>query len=181
MPRICLHALGSSGRSIVLQTHGGNDIPNQIGLEPEPRHLAKYKAIFDRHKIGWVERKPPSGVYNCVGHVWACRRTSVFDDLERHLRTIFDDDKYRLVSWPDERLFVGDLVTYWVSVGDNKTFLHVGIVVELRKIIEGSTELPWILSKWDDTSGEVLHHYQDHPLPEGAKAEFWTDRIIPEA
>ena len=154
-----LRLLGSTSRSIELQTHLGNDIVNEVGLEPEQIHIDKYNSLLNRFRLNWTQRKPPVGVYNCMGHVWACRRTSVYDDLERQLGTIFADDGYRIVGWPNERLFIGDLVTYWGSAGSSRMFYHVGIVSELRSSLGGSSVIPWILSKWDDTSGEVLHHY----------------------
>src|SRR5437660_1268307 len=77
-------------RSIVLQTRRGREIKNVIDVEPEHYHVQKYQLLLRKHPR-WKERKPPAGGYNCVGHVWASRRTGVFDDLEDQLSVIFDD------------------------------------------------------------------------------------------
>jgi hypothetical protein len=175
--------LGKTTRSIVLQTHVGRSIENEIEMEPEFRHINKYNSIFAKHSSnwstpGWVERKPPCGVYNCVGHVWASRRTSVFTpDIEAKISFIFQDDGYRVVNWPSEPLCIGDLGTYWESAKSRRGFYHVGVITELRKgLSEQSPPIPWLLSKWDGTSGEVFHQYLDHPLPKEVEVEFWTDR-----
>jgi hypothetical protein len=54
--------------------------------------------------------------------------------------------------------------------------LHVGLICELRSLVQGGTKIPWILSKWDDTLGEVFHHFMDVPWPEDFSVAFWTDR-----
>jgi hypothetical protein len=49
-------------------------------------------------------------------------------------------------------------------------------------MVEGVTEesprIPWVLSKLDSTSGEVLHHFNDVTFIEGVEhlVIFWTDR-----
>ena len=171
--------LGPTGRSIVLQTHRGRPIENEIALEPDERLIKKYNDLSKEHRFWW-ERKPPSGVYNCVGHVWASRRTAVYaPDIETKILRIFEDDGYRVVDWPGESLAPGDLATYWESARGHKGFWHVGIVSEIRQgLVGGSQPAPWILSKWDDASGEVLHYYKDCPFSPEIEAEFWTDRPL---
>ncbi|HWE36572.1 MAG TPA: hypothetical protein VG406_08400 [Isosphaeraceae bacterium] len=169
--------LGPTRRSIALQTHRGSDIKNEIAPGPEERHVRKYRLLFERFRPRWTERKPPSGAYNCVGHVWACRRTAVFDDLERQITVICRADGYRAIDRLREPLAVGDLATYWEAARGHRTFWHVGVISELRPgLAAGSPPIPYVLSKWDDTSGEVLHNYADHPFPDGIEVEFWTDR-----
>ncbi len=109
-------------RSIVLQTRRGREIKNVIDVDPEYHHLEKYRLVFQKHPR-WEERKPPVGGYNCVGHVWASRRTGVFDDLEDQLNIIFEDDGYRVVDPAREKLQPGDLVTYWLPAHPRPTFL----------------------------------------------------------
>jgi hypothetical protein len=171
-----LRLVGPSARSIVLHTHRSTVIKNEIALDPDERCRRKYELLRGKHS-GWNERKPPSGVYNCVGHVWACRRTAVYEDLDRQVLSIRDDDGYDALDWPRESVAVGDVVTYWESAKIHKGFFHVGVVFELRCLTKDSLKIPWILSKWDDASGEVLHHYKDCPFSTEIEAEFWTDRL----
>jgi hypothetical protein len=171
-----LRLFGPSVRSIVLQTHRSNEIKNEIALEPDERRRRLYAHLRGKHQF-WRERKPPCGVYNCVGHVWACRRTAVYEDLDRQVSSILADDGYHVLDWPRESLAVGDVVTYWDSAKSHKGFIHVGIVFELRCIAGGGQQVPWVLSKWDDASGEILHHYQDCPFSNETEPEFWTERF----
>ena len=168
--------LGPTVRSIVLQTHLSNEITNEIALEPDERRRKVYELLRGQHPQ-WKDRKPPCGVYNCVGHVWASRRTAVYEDLERQVLRILCDDGYRPLDWPREPMVIGDVVTYWDSAKGHKGFTHVGIVFELRCVTDSGQVIPWILSKWDDSSGEVLHHYKDCPFPKQIEAEFWTERF----
>jgi hypothetical protein len=168
--------LGPTTRSIVLQTHLANDIKNEIALEPDERKL-KLCALERSKHPGWTDRKEPCGVYNCVGHVWACRRTAVFEDLDPQVLRILDDDGYGPLDGPQEPLAHGDIVTYWDSAKSHKGFWHVGIVFELRAIAGSQRQIPWILSKWDSASGEVLHHWRDCPFANEIEAEFWTERF----
>ena len=64
-----------------------------------------------------------------------------------------------------EALLSGDVATYWESVKPHTTFIHVG-VVEMRPSESrfAKSRIPWVLSKWDSTSGEVLHHCRDVPF-----------------
>jgi hypothetical protein len=100
--------------------------------------------------------------------------------VEEELQKIFEDDGYRRTS--EEGLKVGDLVTYWLPEQPRLKFLHVGMIFELKEMALGMTghsvRIPWVLSKMDSTSGEVLHHYRDVTFIEGVEPEvvFLTDR-----
>ncbi len=161
-------------RSIVLQTHRGNNIINSIAAPPSPRHVAIYREILAKHP-DWLERRPPAGVFNCVGHTWANRRTAVYEDLDHQVQMIYDDDGYRVVR-PDEPVQPGDLATYWESLNPRAGFLHVGLVVRIQ--VGSGFTFVFVLSKWNDTSGEVFHECRDVQFYEGARfgIEFWTDR-----
>jgi hypothetical protein len=169
--------LGPTRRSIALETHLGRSIENEIALEPDETSIRKYQRLLANHP-GWKERRSPFGICNCVGHVWASRRTAVYENLDNQVIGVFQDDGYRVLDWPRESLLIGDLVTYWDSAKRHKGFFHVGIVFEIRSLDEGTQQLPWILSKWDDSSGEVLHHYKEVPFSDDIEAEFWTDRAL---
>jgi hypothetical protein len=166
------HLLGLTESKIEVQTRKGRSLKNNIALEPGEKERRIYDSL--RRKFGdrWQERKPPCGVYNCAGHVWASRRTSIYEDNEWHV--VLSDDGYRKLD-PTESPLAGDLVVYRDGqVG----FLHVGLILEMRELALGSQKTPWVLSKWDDASWEVIHHYRHYPW-EGfsVEIEFWTDRL----
>ncbi|MBN1590373.1 MAG: hypothetical protein JW888_12735 [Pirellulales bacterium] len=165
--------LGPTESSIVVQTRAGTDIPNLVEVKPGYREIQLYGLLLKRFGANWIERKPASGVYNCAGHVWASRRTAILET--KHWNTILRDDGYRKLA-ETEQPRVGDLVLYIDNVhGD---YLHVGQVVELREgVSPTSPHVPWVLSKWNSTSGETLHSAYDAPY-EQMRQEYWTDRPI---
>ncbi len=124
--------------------------------------------------------------YNCAGHVWASRRTVILaGEADAVIHMILADDGYRLLPL-EEGAIQGDLVLYWnVTTGGRRTWLHVGVMSELREnqraaddvpgIVDG--RIPWVLSKWNHCTGEWLHRYNDVPYKtDGLLIEFWTDR-----
>lgn len=158
---------GSHRRSIALETRARSPILNEQAPEPDGRLLAVFRLLVSRHPQ-WAVRKPASGLYNCSGHVWASRRTAVYD--QEAIDVILRDDGYTQIDDPA----VGDLAIYASEAGD---FLHVGEVVELRRLTSGDEVLPgipYILSKMSDSAGEILHHYRD--VPDGFVVAFWTER-----
>lgn len=160
-------------KSIILQTRRGRNVANAIDPAPRYDQIQKYQRLLGRHPF-WVERLGPTGGYNCVGHVWASRRTGIYD--EPQLRVIFDDDGYRKVDHPNEPIHPGDMATYW-EPGPPKSFIHMGLIVELRQVQGLRMSIPWVLSKLDATSGEVLHGLTDIEFPGlGFEVTFWTDR-----
>jgi hypothetical protein len=168
-----LKILGSTERSIKLQTRLGRDIPNVIDPAPTVEQIAKFGRLVQKHP-GWTVRREPAGGYNCVGHVWACRRTGIFDDLEAQIRHIQSDDGYRSIE--QDEVMLGDLVSYWETLaGGTRRFIHVAQVVELRVMAGSSLKLPWVLSKLDATSGEVFHHFRDVAY-DCDYLEYWSDR-----
>ncbi len=185
-----LKLIGPTERSIVLETRKGSRIKNTIEIEPGYKELAKYARMLDRHRADWEERKPATGVYNCIGHVWASRRTSVFEEVDKQVLTIFEDDGYRVIDLETESICRGDLVTYWESSANHRGFFHVGVVMYFQAgVSPQSPRIPWVLSKWDSVSGEVLHKFTAHPFLDdvpfmdkhkyACETEFWTDRPLP--
>src|SRR5438045_797814 len=81
-------------RSIPLSTTDGEHIPNTRRSEDSPE--ARRKAAEDlkiEHKDAHL--RSSSGIYNCVGHVFAARRTWVESD---HLPSILKRDGYSQVT-----------------------------------------------------------------------------------
>jgi hypothetical protein len=172
-----LRLLKPGETGIVLQTRLGHNIKNAIDIDPDETHVRRFQGLV--HKFGWNERKPATGGYNCVGHIWACRRTGVFDDVEDQLNLIFKDDGYRVIDPAKESLVPGDLATYWRPAYPRPTFLHVGMIVEMRQgLTPQSPRIPWVLSKIDSTSGEVFHGVQNIEFIKGVNhlVIYWTDR-----
>lgn len=172
--------LGTPPRRIPLATRRGTDIPNEVAPEPDAPTRAKHDAFGRRYGRGWEPRKPHVGGYNCAGHVWASRRTSIYE--ESAVRMILNEDGYRrLVGFGDAA--VGDLVIYWHRPrGGTELWLHVAVVCELRPLFsESGNRRPWVLSKFGDTTGEWLHRFDDFPYDQPGMGldlviEFYTDR-----
>jgi hypothetical protein len=170
--------LGSTERRIVLQTHRGREVENLIEVEPGEPERRKYQLLLRKYGRNWRQRKPATGVYNCAGLVWASRRTAILADDAWAI--ILADDGYRKLG-PREAPLPGDLVIYRDS--DSKIgFLHVGMILTLEPGIAPSSPLiPLVLSKWDSTSGEVVHLCHDVPFDPrvfSLVTEFWTDRPV---
>jgi hypothetical protein len=163
-----------------LQTHLGNDIENEVAFHPVPRHaIDKFDRIAKSHPR-WIHRKPPTGIYNCFGHVWASRRTAVYDSFDEAVLRVRNDDGYRTVDWECETPHVGDIACYWGSVDPYRDCHHVGSVVSVQHRGDGLPPMIWILSKWDDTSGEVVHEALEDHIFRGVRLEYWTDRPLHE-
>jgi hypothetical protein len=70
---------GQTEPEIELATRDGEHVPNGVSSSP-PIHgrFLEWKDDKKKHP-DWIERKPPCGVYNCFGLVFASRRTCVYD------------------------------------------------------------------------------------------------------
>ncbi len=108
-----------------------------------------------------------TAMYNCVGMVFASRRTSI---VPKHLPVILQDDGFRKIS--REEAVEGDVVIYT----RNDIPQHVGIIQKLEKDFIASTI--WVLSQWGD-AGEYIHPLTPVPELYGAPTEFWSERRIP--
>lgn len=137
----------------------------------------RYRALLDKYGQRWTKRKPATGIYNCAGHVWASRRTSILDPQD--WQVILRDDDYRLLN-ESEAPVPGDLVLYLDQA--NREALHVGRILGLSPgVASGAQEIPWVLSKWNSTSGEVMHSVHDVPYHSQGipvAVEYWTDRPL---
>lgn len=161
--------LGREEQGIALQTRLRRDIPNIRGLALTDSHIQRFNKLVLKH-VHWEIRKPPCGEYNCAGHVWASRRTCIYEpNAWDH---ILEDDGFRKTDSP----ISDDLVLYT----DPKCgILHIGRVVSLAPgFTREGAKIPWIVSKWDDTSGEVCHSVFDHPFGTvfDVSIEYRTDR-----
>lgn len=171
-----LALLGPSEPSIEVQTHEGTSLVNVIEAEPGALHRRKYERWFEKHGQRWQPRKPVTGIYNCAGHVWASRRTSLTDPNQWW--TIVKEDGFRRTDSPA----ADDIVLYVDE--DNDEIIHVARVVEAREGVTPESErLPWVVSKWGPISGEAMHFAHDVPYAKegyGYRIEYWTDRPMNE-
>jgi hypothetical protein len=109
-----------------------------------------------------------SSTYNCVGHLFAARRTWVESD---HLLTILERDGYS--PFQDvQKLWVGDMVVYENPQGETT---HVAQVTEIQLDVEVGGRKVIVLSKWG-VYGEYLHELLDVPSRLGKPKAFWTER-----
>lgn len=108
-----------------------------------------------------------TATYNCVGMVFASRRTWVEPE---EIRKILADDGYRQIA--DTSACVGDVVLY---TDDQGNLVHVGLVASVD--IVGSVRTINVMSKWG-RDGEYIHPVQAVPHLCGRPSEFWTDRKV---
>lgn len=157
------------------------DVTNEIAADISDRE----RRIYDRFRIlygaRWRHRKDACGRYNCFGHLFASRRTSIRADSE--VRKIRGDDLYRDLRQGEEPV-PGDIVIY--SDSADKMLIHGGLITDIEPLLDAQSRpikaaagIPLVLSKWDDKSGEDLHQIRDVPFDRAGFQllyEIWTDR-----
>ena len=139
-------------KSIALDTRLGNPIENEIAPTPSPMNKQKDLRMYHKYILKWGRRIAAIGIYNCMGHAWASRRTAIYSEKDQ--KKILSDDGYTELLLTDNP-FPDDLVVY--EDKDSEYFLHIGRVMFIM-----GDEVK-ILSKWDDSSGEYLHSPEDVP------------------
>jgi hypothetical protein len=166
-----LPLLGSTMRSIRVDTHLGNAVENDIAPATDQRGRTLYEVVRRRHPL-WKNRRPATGTYNCFGLAFASRRTSIRADAE--VEKVRHDDGYRTLG-ALERPSPGDVVIYRAQSG---ALLHVAVVTRVELMHpESSAFAVFALSKWNDHYGEDEHEINDHPLRDlDAAIELWSDR-----
>ena len=154
--------------SIPLYTRMGREIPNAQHPDSPPFHVERLRGIF-RRRFPWaLERRPPTGQYNCHGMTFANRRTGIYDPKD--VLTILEDDGYRKIRLSEAE--IGDVVVYL----DGGEISHTGLVIEIgRGFPEGSSlRAAKVLSKWGQ-AGEYLHPSREGPYAK-LTIEYRTDR-----
>ena len=162
-------------RSIRLDTHRGRPITNVVAPAITERERRLYTSIRARYGSRWQPRKDACGVYNCFGHVFASRRAAIYqvEEIDGKVRP---DDGYRVISWEHAR--VGDVAVYR-DRRDRKDIHHVGLIVSVAYEPDRH-RLPqiWVLSKWNDVTGEDVHLINDVQHLSKAfelQIEVWSD------
>jgi hypothetical protein len=159
-----------------LFTAKGREVENLIEIDPPPTQAIQRDQLL-ANTVGkrWTRRKPACGRYNCAGHVWASRRTSILDP--KFYYWFIQDDGYRVLS-AKEPAKPGDIAVY-IDAESKGEILHVG---RICTVVEGPTPdsppIPMVLSKWNSTAGEYIHHISDHPYSPQFKViiQVMTDR-----
>ena len=156
-----------NGPPLPLATRKGNQIPNEQQPQLSGRELNDAQTnILNRHPK--VNARSLSSIYNCMGMVFASRRTWIQPE---HLKMILDEDDYRRVNNLAE-LERGDVVVYRDSQGDVS---HVGIVAEPGLYVPDGKRQVLVLSQWGQ-AGEYVHLVDDVSPWLGTPVEYWTDR-----
>jgi hypothetical protein len=186
--------LGETRWSIPLATHLRTDLENETSapvLALPPRR----QRTEERYVSLWKQRRPPIAGYNCFGHVFANRRTALYNlDVE----LVLAEDGFGRISGL-ESIVVGDIVIYSDETGPTHA-ARVERLERLEQVIVSPTEqgsnppgpIPIVLSKFDDVSGEYEHPledyrwdqgqitycvYRDRHVPPSKKPAGWRDRI----
>src|SRR5438477_10720110 len=159
-----LEILPPTPASISLATRRGNAIKNEVLpaiTDYERRHYDRFRK--DHGTPSWVNRKPACGGYNCFGHVFATRRTSIVGEQTSQIPMIIDDDGYSAITNRRDAL-PGDIALYF----DRRSaeYLHVAQVVDVQPIRgpDGATAFGSsvrVLSKWGPVEGEDVDHIEE--------------------
>jgi hypothetical protein len=169
------YILGEGGpedrRSIPLATRKGTTIPNSRRWEMSPEAV-------EGSRQQWSALQPDaelrslstfSNTYNCMGCVFASRRTWVDTDC---LRLIMGDDGYQSVDQKDA--MPGDLVLYKDST---RSVVHVGVILEKNPDVRSARFRFKVLSKWG-SGGEFIHQMESIPDILGSPSQFITERRL---
>jgi hypothetical protein len=166
-----LQKLLSTKKVLRLETKLGRQIENQVAPPPSARHVSDYNRS---RNPAWENRRSACGEYNCHGHVFAARRTSIYEDIE--VTKILMDDRYRKLG-DDERLKPDDILIYvW-----KEKIIHAARVMEVGKLSnnpDSRTIVKRALSKWNDSWGEDFHGVSEVPFAlqfPDYQVETWTD------
>jgi len=93
------------------------------------------------------------------------------EHTERVVRTILDDDGYRLLRGAEPPV-IGDLVLYRDSDG---AFTHIGMIVQVSTDLAAARFNLRVLSKWGQ-HGEYIHAEDDISPYMGSPTACYTDR-----
>lgn len=169
MPVYIIGAGGPDDKaSIHLATRRNTFIRNERRREMAPNMLKEGADLWRRERPN-ARLRSASAVYNCMGMVFASRRTWI-DPAELDL--ILKEDEYRPVT-ELAQVEIGDIVVYRDRSDHRVT--HVGIIVHAKRDVEKGAYEITVISKWGKY-GEYIHLMEDVPFILGEPAEYWTDR-----
>jgi hypothetical protein len=141
--------------SIALATSKNRPIPNKRMPELAPQTALAAKKL---HAKGSWQLRSRRSTYNCVGLVFANRRTFIEPE---EIPMILQDDEYVEVT-RDADVMPGDIVIYKNSATDD--IIHIGLVLATEGVFE--TRKIRVLSQFGRI-GEYIHDAHDVPEPYG--------------
>ena len=157
--------------ALPLVTRTQKHIPNERCPRRTPASMAAALALWrgqfpDRQR---VELRALDSTYNCVGLVFANRRTAI--DASQVEMILREDEYARRTSVDHGR--EGDVAIYQAI--DTAAISHVGLVARAEVSLAGEPTRFRILSQWG-FDGEYLHDADAVPSVYGRLAEVWTYR-----
>ncbi len=157
------------GPEILLATRQGNKIRNLQRYEASPVQLRAWTKLI-KDQCCRAQLRSSVSIYNCVGMVFASRRTWIDIDL---IKWILIEDGYHPFSELGNSKS-GDLVLYRDTL--TKEYVHVGMIIGEKLLLEGSSQSEiWVISQFGK-HGEWIHPLE-HVLPNyKGGLELWTDR-----
>jgi len=155
------------GGQLPLTTRKGRQIPNDRRPEQHPERLRAAKEIVLGHHHT-ARPRSLTGLYNCMGMVFATRRTWIEPG---ELQMIVEDDDYHRLD-PGDEVIRGDVVVYRDATG---YVSHVGLVADVQHDLRRGTREITVLSQWGQ-DGEYFHRVDDVNPFLGTPTEYWTDR-----
>lgn len=166
-PHIIQRGGSQDPRAIPLVTKRRIHIVNEQRSEMVPEILRASVELWSRERPQ-ARLRSVSATYNCVGLVFASRRTWIGTE---DIALILQEDEYNRVSRLDE-VRPGDVVVYRDERGE---IAHIGIVLSIEPLVATASWMVSILSKWG-AEGEYVH-LQDHiPHYCGRPSEYWSER-----
>ena len=152
------------GPSITICSRKGQAIPNTLVSPEDPRVVALKEANFST-PVGAKQLSSYDSTYNCMGMVFASRRTYIdSNDLVWVLR----DDDYREIDANEAR--IGDVVTYH-STESSPLIEHIGWVALAQEYDSGLVGV-LVHSKWG-RHGEYIHPPRRTPVDFGTTIRYW--------
>ena len=166
-----VHLIGVGGpgdrKSIDLSTRARNRIENAQEPRRSPAAMTAARDLWTR-RFPNLQVRALDSLYNCMGLVFASRRTAIDPD---QLGLILKDDEYRRLRQFAEAL-PGDVAVYRDRAG---VATHVGVVLQNDPDLATGGSRLTILSQWG-RDGEYIHPVEQVPDAFGRCTEIWTDR-----
>jgi hypothetical protein len=155
--------LGEGRWRIQLATHAGTPIPNETS-KPSLSLAGIRKQAEERYASIFQAIRPPIAGYNCFGHVFASRRTAIYEEDGFDIETLLAEDGFGEVVREDD-LRVGDVALF----RDDRGVTHAARVIRIEQgpvVLSGdsaacNTRVPFLISKFDSVSGEYEHRLDD--------------------